>query len=153
MRRAKRAVIACVVTGTALAGCTGTTDPSRATLFDNIANLSGGVYREQEAQNSAEIDRLQGRVASLEGDVAAAEERRAANDAEIARLRREIAAAEAALRNARGGLSDPEDVATAERLQGEINKARNAATAPDANVASIRNRITRINREISVLAG
>jgi uncharacterized phage infection (PIP) family protein YhgE len=80
-----------------VAGCTGSTDPTTATVFDNIANLNSGEYDRQIAQNKA----AEQRNAQLAAQ-------RNANQSEINSLRQQIADVKAQGAKARAAsASDP----------------------------------------------
>lgn len=132
-----------------LSACTGSTDPSQASLFDNIGNLATGVYAEQEAENAAQIATLEADVAAREREVAAARQAQAANAAAIAELERSIAEGERALAALRANADSPADLDAAARLEGELNRARSAAGDGSMDVEEIRARATGLNRVIS----
>lgn len=135
------------------AGCSGSTDPATATLFDNIHNLQTGEYDRQIAAKDAEASALvranqasQARITKLEGQSRA-------NSAAIASLKSQIAAARAQAATARQQVAgDPGRTAQLRRLEGQIDAVQADVDAGmDPSVA--RAELGRVSAAIRALAG
>ncbi|WP_162946972.1 hypothetical protein [Ruegeria sp. EL01] len=91
-----------------VAGCTGSTDPTTATVFDNIANLNSGEYDRQIAQNKSQADAIIAQNKAAEQRNAQLAAQRNANQSEINSLRQQIADVKAQGAKARAAsASDP----------------------------------------------
>lgn len=85
----------------AMAGCTGSTNPETAGLFDNIRNLNSGEYDRQIAQNRSQAEAILANNRAAEARIAQNERQRAANETQLAALRRQAANARAEANQAR----------------------------------------------------
>lgn len=123
-----------VIVVAALSGCTGTTNPAEAGLFDNIRNLNSGEYDRQIAAKEAEAAAITRSNASMQAGINAMETQTQVNASSIASLKAELASlrAEAAAARAKVG-SDPVRAGKLDRLDGQI-------AAIEADIASGGNR-------------
>ncbi len=137
----------------AIAGCTGSTDPTTATLFDNIANLNSGEYDRQIANNKAQADAIiaQNRAAEQRNAQLAAQ--RDANSTEIASLRQQIAEVKAQGAQARAAsASDPVKLQQVQALDNQLSAVeRDVNSGASASVVSSElNRIKAAYRALSI---
>ncbi len=137
----------------AIAGCTGSTDPTTATLFDNIANLNSGEYDRQIANNKAQADAIiaQNRAAEQRNAQLAAQ--RDANSSEIASLRQQIAEVKAQGAQARAAsASDPVKLQQVQALDNQLSAVeRDVNSGASASVVSSElNRIKAAYRALSI---
>lgn len=110
-----------------LAGCTGSTNPADAGLFDNIRNLQSGEYDRQIAAKEAEAAAITRANATIAADNSAMQAQSASNTALIAQLRAEIQALRAESSALRSNASV--DKAQLDRIDGQI-------TAVEADLAN-----------------
>lgn len=136
-----------------VAGCSGSTDPATATLFDNINNLQSGEYDRQIAAKDAEANAIlrnnqasQARITQMQGQTQA-------NSGAIASLRSQIASAQAQAAAARPKVAgDPAKAAQLRQLEGQITAVQadvNAGVDPGVAQAELR----RVSAAIRALAG
>ncbi len=142
-----------LVAVTAVAGCTGSTDPTTATLFDNIANLNSGEYDRQIANNKAQADAIiaQNKAAEQRNAQLAAQSN--ANKAEIDSLRRQIADVKAQGAKARAAsASDPVKLQQVQALDNQLNAVERDVNsgASSAAISSELNRIKSAYRALSI---
>ncbi|MHA6325219.1 hypothetical protein [Roseivivax sp. CAU 1753] len=88
-----------------LAGCTGSTDPETATVFDNMANTNSGEYDRQLAEKEAEAAAIGWDSDDIRADIATLEQQSAANSSRIAALRGQVASVRQEISRARVGAS------------------------------------------------
>ena len=101
-----------------LAGCTGSTNPADAGLFDNIRNLETGEYDRQIAAKEAEAAAITRANANIAADNSAKKAQAVSNSALIADLKAEIRALRMELSAIRSrGSADP---AKLDRIEGQI---------------------------------
>lgn len=86
----RRKTIAFLLLTGLIAGCTGSTDPTSATLFDNIRNLNSGEYDRQRDTANAEAARISRANEAQRGSIASLERQSANNQATLKSLRAEI---------------------------------------------------------------
>lgn len=148
----KTRLMVLVVSGAALAGCTGSTDPTEATVFDNIRNINSGEYDRQIAAKEAEADAIVAANEARQRNISSLEGQRAANAETIAALRAEIAQlqAEAAAVRASAG-SDAATIQQIDRIDTQLVAVRNDVDA-GADPAVVRNELGRIRSAIRALS-
>lgn len=141
-----------LVAVTAVAGCTGSTDPTTATLFDNIANLNSGEYDRQIANNKAQADAIiaQNKAAEQRNAQLAAQSN--ANKAEIDSLRRQIADVKAQGAKARtASASDPVKLQQVQALDNQLNAVERDVNS-GASSAAISSELSRIKSAYRALS-
>lgn len=136
----------------ALAGCTGSTDPTTATLFDNIANLNSGEYDRQIAQNKAQADAILAQNKAAEQRNAQLAAQRNANQSEINALRQQIAEVKAQGAKARAAsASDPVKLQQVQALDNQLGAVeRDVSSGADPSV--VRNELNRIKSAYRALS-
>lgn len=136
-----------------LAGCTGSTDPATASLFDNIANLQSGEYDRQIAAKDAEAAAIIANNRAAESRIGGLQAQSASNQQKIAALRSQIAAVRGQAAAARSQIAaDPAKVARLNQLEGQINAVQaDANRGGDPDVA--RAELNRVSAAIRALAG
>lgn len=141
-----------VIVVAALSGCTGTTNPAEAGLFDNIRNLNSGEYDRQIAANEAEAAAITRSNASMQAGINAMETQTQANASSIASLKAELASlrAEAAAARAKVG-SDPVRAGKLDRLDSQI-AAMQADVSGSGDPAALRAEMARTRAAIRALA-
>lgn len=150
-------VITPLAIGLGLAGCTGSTDPTTATVFDNIQNLSSGEYDRQIAAGEAQAAALVRQNQAREQELAALEQQRARNAGTITSLQREVAAVRGQAASTRAMLErDPAGnaarLAQLGRLEAQIDSVGSDAGA-GVDPAVVRSELGRISSAIRALAG
>lgn len=124
----------------ALSACQTTTDPAEGGFFSGVSGIATGAYDE--------------RIASAEGDVAAAQAR---NDALAAQLRSsesELAQLKLKILQQRGAIGGG-DAATATRIDRVLNDTPQGAT-PDAKLAALQRSISEaraLSADLAKLSG
>ncbi len=104
-----------------LAACTGSTDPTTATLFDNITNLNSGEYDRQIASNQAQANAILAQNKAAEQRNAQLAAQRNANQKEIDALRKQIADVKAQGAKARSAsASSPEKLQQVKALDNQL---------------------------------
>lgn len=126
-----------------LSGCTGSTDPTTATFFDNLGNLSSGEYDRQIADKQTEAAGLEQEKARRQQQVAALEGQRARNASAISGARRDLAAARAA--------ADPAQQVQLDQLALQLDSAE-AAERRGADPAATRSEVKRIQEAIRAIS-
>ncbi|WP_434618444.1 hypothetical protein [Tabrizicola sp. M-4] len=136
-----------------LAACTGSTDPTTATLFDNIRNLNSGEYDRQIAAKDAEAAAIIANNRAAQSRISGLESQSASNSQTIAALRSQIAAVRGQASSARAAVAgDPAKVARLNALEGQINAVQADVNAGgDPGVA--RAELNRVSAAIRALAG
>jgi len=136
-----------------LAGCTGSTDPATATLFDNIHNLQTGEYDRQIAVKDAEAAAIISNNNAAQARINAKEGQVAANSSAIAALRGQIAAARSAAAAVRPRIADdPAKLARLTQLESQLSAVEGDIDA-GADPAVARAEISRVSAAIRALAG
>lgn len=128
-----------------LPACTGSTDPTTATFFDNLGNLSSGEYDRQISDKQATAAGLQQENAERQQQVAALEQQRARNASAISGTRRDLASAKAA------AAADPAQMAQLDRLTVQLDSAE-AAERRGADPAATRSEVKRIQDAIRAIS-
>lgn len=140
------------VAAVGLAGCTGSTNPETATLFDNINNLNSGEYDRQIAANKAQADAISANNAASERRIAGLRNQRAANNNQIASLRSQVASTRQAAASARSRVAgDAGKTARLSQLEAQLSavSAEVNSGAADPGVAS--SELRRIRSAIAAL--
>lgn len=88
-----------------IAGCTGTRNPEDANIFDNISNLSTGVYQEEVAVREAQAQAIINANNATQGRIDNLDNQRQANASVLASLRGEVATVNAEIAAARAKLA------------------------------------------------
>lgn len=137
---------------TALAGCSGSTDPATAHLFDNISNLNSGEYDRQIAQKDAEAAAIIRSNQRMQGDIDSMQRQASANRRTIAGLSQQIASARSEAASVRSQLG--EDSIRLGQLNGYERQLsaveREASTGSDPAV--LQGEVARIRASIRALA-
>ncbi|NOD64591.1 MULTISPECIES: hypothetical protein [unclassified Ruegeria] len=148
-RFSKPLVLVSVIT---VAGCTGSTDPTTATLFDNIANLNSGEYDRQIAQNKAQADAILAQNKAAEQRNAQLAAQRDANQSEINALRQQIADVKAQGAKARAAsASDPAKLQQVQALDSQLNAVERDVAA-GASPSVVRSELSRIKSAYRALS-
>ncbi|WP_298849007.1 hypothetical protein [uncultured Ruegeria sp.] len=136
----------------AVAGCTGSTDPTTATLFDNINNLNSGEYDRQIAQNKAQADAILAQNKAAEQRNAQLAAQRDANQSEINALRKQIADVKAQGAKARAAsASDPVKLQQVQALDKQLSAVeRDVSSGASASV--VRSELSRIKSAYRALS-
>lgn len=113
-----------------IAGCTGSTDPTSATLFDNIQNLNSGEYDRQVRDANTEAARISQENRAQQGTIASLENQSAANQQTIQSLRGEISSLRSSIDGARA-----QAAGDAEKL-GKLTQLDTQLRAVDASLVS-----------------
>ncbi len=104
-----------------LAGCTGSTDPETAGLFDNIRNLQTGEYDRQIAAKDAQASAIIANNNAAQSRISGMQRQASANRSQISALRSQIASTRALASNARSKVAgDPVKTARLQQLEGQI---------------------------------
>lgn len=136
-----------------LAACTGSTDPTTATLFDNIRNLQTGEYDRQIAAKDAEAAAIIANNRAAESRISGLQAQSAANSRAIASLRSQIAAVRAEASAARAAVAgDPAKLSRLSQLEGQINAVQSDVNA-GADPAVAQAELRRVSAAIRALAG
>ena len=127
---------AMLVSLTAIAGCTGSTDPTTATFPDNLANLNSGEYDRQIAQNKAWAAAIEAQNNSATRRNAQLEKLRDVNQREITALRKQIEAVKVQGDKAHAAsASDPVKLKQVQALDNQLVEVeRDVLSAPDPSV-------------------
>lgn len=136
-----------------LSGCTGSTDPATASLFDNINNLQTGVYDRQIAAKDAEAAAIIANNRASQARISGLEAQSASNSRNIAALRSQIAAVRGQASAARSQISaDPSKIARLNQLEGQIRAIEaDANGGGDPGVAGAE--LRRVSSAIRALTG
>lgn len=141
---------ACLAASSLLAGCSGSTDPATAHLFDNVQNLNSGEYDRQIAAKESEAAAIARSNRTMEANVTAMQGQARQNDATIAALRAEIAAARVDASAMRLRVSgDPAKAERLSQLEGQIVAVEADSATGDATV--LRGELARIRSAIRAL--
>lgn len=104
-----------------LAGCTGSTNPETAHLFDNIRNLQTGEYDRQIAAKDAQAQAIIANNRASEARIGQMQRQASSNSAQISALRSQISSVRAEAATARSRVAgDPAKSAQLNRLEGQI---------------------------------
>lgn len=133
-----------------VAGCTGSTDPATATLFDNISNLSSGEYDNQLAAKEAEAASIVQANAARQSQISALESQRSANSAQINSLRSQIASVEAEISRARSSAT-PAQSAQLDALEVQV-RAVEVEANNGADPSIVRSELGRISSAVRALS-
>jgi hypothetical protein len=134
-----------------LIGCTGETDPAKAGLFDNLANLNSGEYNRQIAAKDAEANAIIANNRASEQRIASLERQSSANASQISSLRGQIANTRAQATAARSKIgSDPAKISQLNALESQLNGIQSDVNAGSVSSAT-RTELTRVSAAISAL--
>ena len=137
----------------ALAGCTGSTNPETAGLFDNMRNLSSGEYDRQIAQNRSQAEAILANNRAAEARIGQMERQRAANESQLASLRRQAANTRAQANQARARVAgNPEQEQRVSALITQISAIEQeiaAGTVEPTSAARELNQISALIRTIN----
>ncbi|GFE64084.1 hypothetical protein [Litoreibacter roseus] len=140
------------VAAAGLAGCTGSTDPSEAGLFDNIRNINTGEYDRQIAQNEAEAARITRENQARQSSINSLNRQKASNASTISSLRREIAALQSQLSSLRADAgSDAGKLAQINQLENQLVEVRSDANN-GASAGIVRAELGRIRSAVRALS-
>lgn len=135
-----------------IAGCTGSTNPETATVFDNINNLNSGEYDRQIAANKSQADAILANNAAAENRIASLENQRAANSRQLAALRSEVASARSAAASARSRVSgDSAKLTKLNALETQLTTVSAEVNNGTANPSIARAELRRIRTAIGAL--
>jgi chromosome segregation ATPase len=136
-----------------LSACTGSTDPTTATLFDNIRNLQTGEYDRQIAAKDAEAAAIIANNRAAQSRISGLESQSASNSQTIAALRAQIASVRGQASAARAAVAgDPAKLARLAQLESQINAVQ-ADVNSGADPAVARAELNRVSAAIRALAG
>jgi|GEM_PF-2089750 len=134
-------------------GCSGSTDPLEADLFDNVRNINSGEYDRQIAAGEAEAAKIANANNDRQRSISSLNNQRNANANQIASLRAEIASARAELSAVRGRVAnDPGKLARANALDEQL-RAVDADARAGASASIVSNELKRIRRSVRALSG
>lgn len=142
--------LALAAAGLTVAGCTGSTDPATATLFDNIANISSGEYENQLAAKEAEAASIVRANNARSAQISSLERQQSANSSQISALRRQIASVEADIDRARSSAS-PAEAAKLDALAVQV-RAVEADANNGADPSVVRGELSRISAAVRALS-
>lgn len=150
--KAMRLMLSCLALA-AVAGCTGSTDPATASLFDNVRNLQTGEYDRQIAAKDAEVSAILANNRAAESRISGLSAQSRSNNATIAALRSQIAAVRQQAAVARGKVAaDPAKLARLDQLENQISAVQaDVDRGSDAGVAQ--SELARVSAAIRALAG
>lgn len=145
-------MFACLASA-AVAGCTGSTDPATASLFDNVRNLQTGEYDRQIAAKDAEVSAILANNRAAESRISGLSAQSRSNNATIAALRSQIAAVRQQAAVARGKVAgDPAKLVRLGQLENQISAVQaDVDRGSDAGVAQAE--LARVSAAIRALAG
>jgi chromosome segregation ATPase len=132
-----------------VAGCTGSTNPADAGLFDNIRNLETGEYDRQIAAKEAEAAAITRANANIAADNSAKQAQTVSNSALIADLKAEIRALRMELSAIRSRASA--DPAKLDRIEGQI-AAVEADLAGGGDPSALSAEVRRLKLAVRALA-
>lgn len=135
-----------------LAGCSGSTDPETAHLFDNVKNLNNGEYDRQIASKDAEAAAIVRQNNAASARISTLRSQSASNSAEIKALTSQISSLRAQTSSLRGKFSNqPDKLAQLNQLDGQLVQIRadvGAGTSPSVARAEL-NRVSAAIRALS----
>jgi chromosome segregation ATPase len=136
-----------------LAACTGSTDPTTASLFDNVRNLQTGEYDRQIAAKDAEAAAIIANNRAAQTRISGLEAQTSSNNQAIAALRSQISAVRGQASSARTAVAgDPAKLARLSQLEAQINGVQaDVNRGADPAVASAE--LNRVSAAIRALAG
>lgn len=135
-----------------LSGCSGSTDPSTAHLFDNINNLHSGEYDRQIAQKDAEAAAIIRSNQQMQGSIDAMQAQTAANRGTIAALREQLSAARQDAAAARNNLgADPVRLGRLQGYEAQLAAVEGQASG-GSDPAVLQAEVARIRASIRALS-
>ncbi len=135
-----------------LAGCTGSTNPETATLFDNINNLNSGEYDRQISSNEAQAAAILRNNQAAEKRISGLQRQRAANSGAISRLKSQVASARQSAANARSRVSgNGAKTAQLNSLEAQLASVSSEINSGNADSRIASAELSRITRAIKAL--
>lgn len=135
-----------------VAGCTGSTNPETATLFDNINNLKTGEYDRQIAANRAEADAILRNNAASQSRISSLEGQRSANLQELASLKNQISALKQTAAMTRASAAgNPAKLAKVSALEGQLTALSAEVNSGSADISTSRAELSRIRAALNAL--
>ncbi|WP_444462154.1 hypothetical protein [Rhodobacter capsulatus] len=135
-----------------LSGCSGSTDPETAHLFDNMRNLNNGEYDRQIAAKDAEAAAIIRNNNSAQARIGGLQSQTASNAQAIASLKSQIAAVRGEAAAARAQVAgNPAKLAQLNALEGQINAVQ-ADVEAGGDIAVTRAELRRLSASIRALA-
>lgn len=137
-----------------LAGCTGSTNPETATLFDNINNLNSGEYDRQIAANKAEANAILANNRAAERRISSLEAQRASNSRAISSLKGQVSSARSAASAARSAAAgDPAKLAQVRALDAQLASVSAEINSGAADPGVARSELRRISSAYKAISG
>ncbi|MEL6508274.1 MAG: hypothetical protein AAFQ32_00655 [Pseudomonadota bacterium] len=150
MRIVQFSIVAGVMIG--LMGCTGSTDPETASLFDNINNLQSGEYDRQIAQNEADAAAILANNRAAEQRIAGLESQRGVNARTIGELKSRVASARNSAAQARANAGgDTVKLQRISALEGQITAVEAEINAGSADPRSASSELSRIRSALNAI--
>lgn len=144
--------VALLASAALLGACTGSTDPTTASLFDNIRNINTGEYDRQIAAKEAEAAAIARSNQQRERSIASLERERSQNASVIAQLRAEIEAVRQEAAVIRGQIAgDSAKIEQLGRLETQLTAVR-ADVDAGVDPAVARAEVRRIRSAIRALS-
>lgn len=134
-----------------LAGCTGSTDPETASLFDNIKNLNSGEYDRQIAEKDREAQAIIANNQASQRRIASKERQVSSNAGEISGLRSRLSQVKAQAAAARVKVaSDPAKAQRLNALEAQLSGIQSDVNSGAVSAAT-RSELNRVSSAISAL--
>ncbi|MEA5160685.1 hypothetical protein U5903_07845 [Cereibacter johrii] len=150
--RSNSSLAVALLIGTALAGCSGSTDPATAHLFDNIANLNSGEYDRQIAQKDSEAAAILRSNQRMQGNIDSMQRQANVNRRTIAGLNQQIASARSEAASVRNRLgSDSIRLGQLNGYERQLAAVEREASA-GSDPAVLQGEVQRIRASIRALA-
>lgn len=135
----------------ALAGCTGSTDPETASLFDNIKNLNSGEYDRQIAEKDREAQAIIANNQASQRRIDSKERQVSSNAGEISALKSQLSQVKAQAAAARAKVaSDPAKVQRLNALEAQLSGIQSDVNMGSVSAAT-RSELSRVSLAISAL--
>lgn len=140
-----------VLAGSLVAGCTGSTDPATASLFDNIKNLNSGEYDRQIAEKDRQAQAIIANNNAAQSRIDSKQRQSAANRSQISSLRSQVSRVRSQASAARAQIgSDPAKLQRLNALESQLSGIQadvNAGSVSSATQSELR----RVSSAISAL--
>lgn len=125
------------------AGCTGSTNPETATLFDNIQNLNSGEYDRQIAANQAKAQEILANNQAAQSRISSLESQKRANSGAISSLKSQVSSTRSSASAARSkAAGDSAKLAQISALESQISSVEreinNGSASPDIAKSELR---------------
>lgn len=135
-----------------LAACTGSTDPTTASLFDNINNLQTGEYDRQIAKNQSDAAAILANNRAAEQRISGLKSQRAANARQISSLRSAVAGARSDAAKARASASgNAVKLQKVSALESQINSVEREVSSGTADVGIASSELRRIRAALKAI--